>query len=186
MIPENFKDDLLARVNIVDVIEPYVQLKKAGGRFYGLCPFHEEKTPSFAVHVGKQFYYCFGCGANGDAIGFLMDFDGLKYHQAVKKLAESVGLSIPKDGAPVSRRVIQRRVDAEAMQECMEHELLVCVITTSDYQNSIPVSPEDRQRFIKAVANITAAIEFVKKRRLFDYERRQIVIESRSQERAAA
>lgn len=183
MIPASFKDDLLARVNIVDVIAPCVNLKKAGNRYYGLCPFHEEKTPSFAVHTEKQFYYCFGCQATGDAIGFLMDHDGLKYGEAVKRLAESVGMTIPKDGAPTARRVIRRRVDAEAMIECMEHELLICAITTSDYQSGVEVSAEDRARFIKSINHITNAIEFVKKRRLLDYERRQIVIEAREEKK---
>lgn len=185
MIPDSFKAELLARVNIVDVISPSIALKKAGQRHYGLCPFHDEKTPSFAVHEVKQFYYCFGCGVSGDAIGFLMDHHGLKYGEAVRQLAESVGMQIQKDGALTSRRVIQRRVDAEAMLEMLEPELLICVIVTSDYQRSEPVSEEDRTRFVKASANVMRAIEFVKKRSLFDYERRQLVVQRR-QERATA
>jgi DNA primase len=182
MIPEDFKNDLLARVDIVPVISPHVSLKRAGNRFYGLCPFHEEKTASFSVHTVKQFYYCFGCQASGDAIGFLMDFHGMKYVEAIKQLAASVGMQIPKDGAPVSRHVIQRRIDAEAMLECLEHELYICAIVTGDYERGDAVSPEDRQRFIKALANITNAIEFVKKRRVFDYERRN----KREEEKAIA
>jgi DNA primase len=179
MIPESFKQDLLARVDLVSLISVHVQLKKAGNRSYGLCPFHEEKTPSFAVHAGKQFYYCFGCGAAGDAIGFLMRYFGLKFPEAVKQLADSVGMPIPKEGAPVSRRVIQRRIDAEAMLEMMEHELLIAAIVSGDYANGVEVAATDRQRFIRAINNIINAIEFVKKRHLFDYERQQIVIEER-------
>jgi DNA primase len=71
VIPDSFKQNLLNRVDIVDVVSRYVQLKKAGANFSGLCPFHNEKTPSFSVSPSKQFYHCFGCGAHGNAIGFL-------------------------------------------------------------------------------------------------------------------
>jgi CHC2 zinc finger len=121
-IPESIKRDVLARVDLVSVISPHVQLKKAGNRFYGLCPFHKEKTASFAVHTERQFYYCFGCQVSGDAIGFMMRYHGLTFLEAVKQLADQVGMELPK-GAPVSRRVIQRRIDAEAMLETMEQEL---------------------------------------------------------------
>ena len=76
MIPDSFKQDLLNRVDIVDVVSRYVQLKKGGANFQGLCPFHSEKTPSFTVSPAKQFYHCFGCGAHGNAIGFLMAYGG--------------------------------------------------------------------------------------------------------------
>ena len=73
-IPQTFIDDLLHRVDIVDLIDARVNLRKTGKSFSGLCPFHDEKSPSFSVSPDKQFYYCFGCGAGGNAIGFLMDF----------------------------------------------------------------------------------------------------------------
>ena len=178
MISESIKRDLLARVDLVAVISPHVQLKKAGNRFYGLCPFHKEKTASFAVHAERQFYYCFGCQASGDAIGFLMRYHGLKFPEAVKQLADLVGMEIPK-GAPVPRHVIQRRLDAEAMLEVMEQELLIAAIVSGDYARGVQVSDADRQRFIRAINYITNAIEFVKKRRLLDYERHQILLERR-------
>ena len=186
MIPEQFKDELLRRVRIADVIGPHVQLKKAGGRFYGLCPFHDEKTASFMVHSERQFFYCFGCGANGDAIGFLIEYHGLKFAEAVKQLAASVGMSVPKERTPTPRRVIQRRVDAEAMLQCLEHELLICAIVTGDYEQGAPVSEEDRARFLQARSRIVNAVEFVQERRPFDYERRQMVIEKREQAKVAA
>jgi DNA primase len=96
LIPESFKQDLLIRVDIVDVVSRYVQLKKAGANHLGLCPFHNEKTPSFTVSAAKQFYHCFGCGAHGNAIGFLMSHSGLGYIDAIKELAASVGMQVPE------------------------------------------------------------------------------------------
>ncbi len=96
MIPESFKQDLLNRVDIVDIVGRYVQLKKGGANFMGLCPFHNEKSPSFTVSPAKQFYHCFGCGAHGNAIGFLMEYSGLGYVEAVKDLAEGAGMKMPE------------------------------------------------------------------------------------------
>jgi DNA primase len=96
VIPDSFKQDLLNRVDIVDVISPRVALKKSGANWVGLCPFHGEKTPSFSVSPAKQFYHCFGCGVHGNAIGFLMEYAGLGYVEAVKELAESAGMKLPE------------------------------------------------------------------------------------------
>ena len=95
-IPAPFIDDLLARIDIVDVIDDRVALKKKGKDFLGLCPFHGEKTPSFTVSPSKQFYYCFGCGASGSALGFLMEFDRLDFVAAVEELANRVGMQVPQ------------------------------------------------------------------------------------------
>jgi DNA primase len=95
LIPDSFKQDLLNRVDIVEVVGRYVQLKKAGANYAGLCPFHNEKTPSFTVSPAKQFYHCFGCQKHGNAIGFLMDYGGMGYVDAVKELAASVGMQVP-------------------------------------------------------------------------------------------
>lgn len=97
MIPQGFIQDLLARVDIVDVVGRFVQLKKGGQNFLGLCPFHGEKTPSFTVSPAKQFYHCFGCGAHGSAIGFLMDQRGLTYVEAIHELAQQAGMTVPED-----------------------------------------------------------------------------------------
>lgn len=97
MIPQSFIQDLLNRTDIVSVIEKYVPLKKAGANLLGLCPFHTEKTPSFTVSPAKQFYHCFGCGKNGTAIGFLMDYAGLGFVEAVHELAGSAGMAVPED-----------------------------------------------------------------------------------------
>ena len=96
MIPDDFKQQLLHRIDIVDVVERHVTLRKAGQNFVGRCPFHNEKTPSFSVSPNKQFYHCFGCGAHGNAIGFLMAYAGMGYIDAVKDLAASCGMQVPE------------------------------------------------------------------------------------------
>jgi DNA primase len=96
MIPPDFIQTLLSRVDIVDVVERYVPLKKAGANYSACCPFHQEKTPSFTVSPTKQFYHCFGCGAHGSAIGFLMNYAGAEFVDAVKQLAEGVGMQVPE------------------------------------------------------------------------------------------
>lgn len=98
-IPSTFIDDLLARVDVVDVIEPRVPLRQRGRNFFGRCPFHEERTPSFSVSREKQIYYCFGCRASGTAITFLMELDGLGFVDAVEELAARVGMEVPRTGA---------------------------------------------------------------------------------------
>lgn len=105
MIPQSFIQDLLNRVDIVDVVGRYVQLKKGGANFMGLCPFHNEKSPSFTVSPTKQFYHCFGCGAHGTAIGFLIEYSGLGFVEAVKDLAQGVGMIVPdEDRLPPAQR----------------------------------------------------------------------------------
>jgi len=96
-IPQTFLDDLLDRVDIVEVVDRRVKLKKTGKNYSARCPFHDEKTPSFSVNPEKQFYYCFGCGAGGNALGFVMDYENLEFPQAVDNLASSVGLSVPRE-----------------------------------------------------------------------------------------
>jgi DNA primase len=97
VIPKNFIQDLLNRLDIVDVVERYVPLKKAGANYVACCPFHNEKSPSFTVSQTKQFYHCFGCGAHGTAIGFVMEHAGLGYVDAIEELARGVGLEVPHE-----------------------------------------------------------------------------------------
>jgi DNA primase len=119
MIPQEFIQSLLGRVDIVDVVDRYVKLKKAGANFSACCPFHNEKTPSFTVSPSKQFYHCFGCGAHGNAIGFLMEYSGLAYPEAIRSLAETVGMPVPetrgrsdKPGAAEAPGLTARMMDA--------------------------------------------------------------------------
>ena len=97
LIPQDFIDDLIARADIVEVVGRRVQLKKAGREFKACCPFHDEKTPSFTVSPGKGFYHCFGCGAHGTAIGFLMEYDHMTFVEAVETLASMLGIEVPRD-----------------------------------------------------------------------------------------
>jgi DNA primase len=98
MIPQTFIQDLLNRVDIVDVVGRTVQLKKGGANLMGLCPFHNEKSPSFTVSPAKQFYHCFGCGEHGSAIGFLMKYDRLEFPDAIEELASRAGIKVPYEG----------------------------------------------------------------------------------------
>lgn len=97
LIPQSFIDDLINRLDIVDVVSSRVQLKKTGKNYSACCPFHKEKTPSFTVSPDKQFYYCFGCGAGGNALGFVMDHDNLDFPQAVEELARAAGMEVPRE-----------------------------------------------------------------------------------------
>jgi len=104
VIPKSFIQDLLNRLDIVDVIERYVPLKKAGANYAACCPFHSEKSPSFTVSQSKQFYHCFGCGAHGTAIGFVMEHAGMGFVDAVEELARSISMEVPRE-APVPGQV---------------------------------------------------------------------------------
>ena len=101
MIPNDFIQTLLSRIDIVTVVDRYVPLKKAGTNFVACCPFHSEKTPSFTVSPTKQFYHCFGCGAHGTAISFLMEFGGKPFPDAVEELARDAGLEVPRTHVPL-------------------------------------------------------------------------------------
>src|SRR4030095_2547587 len=116
LIPQQFIDELIARADIAEIIGARVPLKKSGREYKACCPFHGEKTPSFWVSPEKQFYHCFGCGAHGTALGFLMEHDKLTFPEAVEDLAARLGLDVPHEAgnAPASAR----RVD-EASYELM-------------------------------------------------------------------
>jgi DNA primase len=120
VIPQSFIADLLNRVDIVDVVGRYVQLKKGGANYQGLCPFHSEKSPSFTVSSTKQFYHCFGCGAHGTAIGFLIEYSGMGFVDAVKDLAQNVGMVVPEqdDKIPPAQRAAQQQ-QSMALSEAM-------------------------------------------------------------------
>jgi len=104
LIPQHFIDELLTRIDIVDIVDGYVALKKAGRDFKACCPFHDEKTPSFTVSQNKQFYHCFGCGAHGTAISFLMDYNGIDFIDAIEELASRAGLDVPREGGDFSKK----------------------------------------------------------------------------------
>jgi DNA primase len=119
MIPQSFVQDLLNRLDIVDVVDRYVPLKKAGANYVACCPFHSEKSPSFSVSPTKQFYHCFGCGAHGSAIGFVMEHQGLGFVEAVEELARSAGLTVPKEES--GRYEHKAEGGFDALSEAMQH-----------------------------------------------------------------
>jgi DNA primase len=116
-IPESFIQELLNRVDVVEVIDASVPLKKAGSNYHACCPFHNEKTPSFTVSPTKQFYHCFGCGAHGTALGFLMEYQGLGFVEAVHELAKRVGMTVPQETRIVDKAAEQA---ALGMQEALQ------------------------------------------------------------------
>jgi len=116
MIPNDFIQTLLSRVDIVEVIDRYVPLKKAGANYVACCPFHSEKTPSFSVSQSKQFYHCFGCGAHGTAVGFLMEYGGKAFPDAVEELARDAGLEVPRVERPGER---EKRDEAQDLNEIL-------------------------------------------------------------------
>ena len=100
-IPDHFIDELLARTDITDVVASRISLRKTGQNYSALCPFHNEKSPSFSLNPNKQFYYCFGCGAGGNAISFVMEHDHLDFVEAIETLAKDAGMEVPREqGAP--------------------------------------------------------------------------------------
>ena len=121
-IPASFIQELIARADVVDIVGRYVQLKKGGANFMGLCPFHGEKSPSFSVSPTKQFYHCFGCGKNGNAISFLMDHGGMSFVEAVKDLAQQYGMQVPEEeGSPQDRaRAAEQRKKQATLTDVLE------------------------------------------------------------------
>jgi DNA primase len=118
LIPQTFIDDLLSRADIVEVVDKRVTLKKSGKNYSACCPFHKEKTPSFSVQPERQFYYCFGCGAGGNAIGFIMNFDQTDFPQAVESLARDNGMEVPREeNAAATRRQSENSKLFEVLEE---------------------------------------------------------------------
>ncbi len=142
MIPPDFIDEVLSRIDIVEIIEPRVPLKKTGQNHSGLCPFHNEKTPSFSVSQDKQFYYCFGCQASGSALKFLMEFDRMDFVAAVELLAEKVGLEVPRDQQQGSSEATRRR---KTIYEILQH--------ASDYLSEQLRENESRERAVQYLKN---------------------------------
>ena len=136
-IPQPFIQELLARADIVDIVGRHVQLKKGGANFSGLCPFHTEKSPSFSVSPTKQFYHCFGCGKNGNAVGFLMDHLGMNFVEAVKDLAQQYGLQVPEEDISPAERA--RQAKAREQQATLSS---VLEKAAQAYAKQLKVSPK--------------------------------------------
>ncbi len=133
-IPDSFIQDLLARSDIVDIIGSRIELKRAGREHHALCPFHNEKSPSFTVSPGKQFFHCFGCGKHGTVISFLMEYDRLPFVEAVEELARIAGVEVPREGGVgPARAVLEGPLDALAAAERFFKEKLRAAPQAIDY-----------------------------------------------------
>ena len=146
-IPQSFIDDLLSRVDIVEVIDRYVPLKKAGANHKACCPFHGEKTPSFSVSQPKQFYHCFGCGVSGNAISFLMEFDNMHFVDAVEYLADRAGLEVPRDAVTTITPSQQGLFDALAACTDFYKQQLRKTPKAIEYLKQRGISGKTAQRF---------------------------------------
>ncbi len=146
-IPQDFIDDLIARADIIEVVGKRVELKKAGREFKACCPFHGEKTPSFTVSPAKGFYHCFGCGAHGTAIGFLMEFEHMSFVDAIESLAGSMGVDVPRDESDHPARrydelfSLMESVDKFWQSQLREH------VVASDYLKQRGIDGETARRF---------------------------------------
>jgi DNA primase len=146
-IPQDFIDDLIARADIIEVVGKRVELKKAGREFKACCPFHGEKTPSFTVSPAKGFYHCFGCGAHGTAIGFLMEFEHMSFVEAIESLAGTMGVDVPRDESDRPARrydelfSLMESVDKFWQSQLREHSV------ASDYLKQRGIDGETARRF---------------------------------------
>lgn len=145
-IPQYFIDDLLARINITEVVDSRVKLKRSGKNYSGLCPFHKESTPSFTVSPDKQFYYCFGCGAGGNALGFLMEYERLSFPEAVEELARMAGVDVPRE----------QEINANPQREQKIRSQLNLLEQACDFY----------QRMLRESEHRDAAVSYLKKRGL--------------------
>jgi DNA primase len=147
MIPQDFIDDLIARADIIEVLGRRIQLKKAGREFKACCPFHDEKTPSFTVSPNKGFYHCFGCGAHGTAIGFLMEFDHMSFVEAIEALASMMGVDVPRDE---SDRPARRYDELFSLMGSVENHWQACLRDNSnavDYLKQRGIDGATAKRF---------------------------------------
>lgn len=148
MIRPDVIDRIMSAVNIVDVINDRVTLKKSGKNYIACCPFHEERTPSFTVEEGKQLSYCFGCGWSGSAAGFLMDFEKISFIEAMKKLSQITGIPLEDDltqTAPIiSQRKMKQILDAE-----LTEKLVIAI-----YENGSGFTEDDKRRYSLAKARL--------------------------------
>ena len=149
MIPESYIQELLHRIDLVDLIDGYVHLKKAGANYAACCPFHNEKTPSFTVSPSKQFYHCFGCGAHGTAIGFLMEYSGLGFVDAIKELSSRAGMQMPEEDnqRPDNGPRITTLTDVMARAAKYYYEQLKLSEAAIDYLKWRGLSGEIAQKF---------------------------------------
>ncbi|MDU0809852.1 MAG: DNA primase [Burkholderia sp.] len=148
MIPHSFLHVLLNQVDLVSLVSRFVQLKKVGINLIGLCPFHNEKSPSFTVSPTKQFYYCFGCGSNGTAISFLIEYKGLTFHEAIQELAQSVGLTVQYESSSPHFEAGERNRQISVSTSALTTLSSVMQVACSYYRKQLRISP-DAIRYLK-------------------------------------
>ena len=151
MIDQSTISEVLSRVNIIDIVSARYDIKKAGKNHHACCPFHDEKTPSFTVCEQKQFYYCFGCGANGNAIGFMMAFERMEFPEAVKFLAAQCGVNVEDSD--------HKQEMPRQLLEQYELDKLIILIYKSDKEAGKRITLEDSRRHRLAVARVDAINE---------------------------
>ncbi len=139
LIPRQFIDDLLARTDIVDLVEKHVPLKKAGKNYQACCPFHTEKSPSFTVSADKQFYHCFGCGAHGNAISFIMEYERLDFVDAIEELASELNLEVPREESKLTPAQQKQQQQAQ-LQKQDDYQLMEKI--SRFYQQQLKTSPD--------------------------------------------
>ena len=160
LVPRSFINDILAKADIVDVVNSRVKLKKAGSNNYqACCPFHHEKTPSFTVSKNKQFYHCFGCGAHGNAIGFLMEYDKLEFLEAVEELANFLGLDVPRE--PSSTKIDKPQPGFKTKRDLYELMQEIARLYQQQLLNSIPAQAYLQKRGLSQEIIERFAIGFV-------------------------
>ena len=160
LVPRSFINDILAKADIVDVVNSRVKLKKAGSNNYqACCPFHHEKTPSFTVSKNKQFYHCFGCGAHGNAIGFLMEYDKLEFLEAVEELANFLGLDVPREQS--STKIDKPQPGFKTKRDLYELMQEIARLYQQQLLNSIPAQAYLQKRGLSQEIIERFAIGFV-------------------------
>ncbi|ODS24861.1 DNA primase [Candidatus Endobugula sertula] len=145
IIPQTFIDDLLERIDIVEVIDNRVKLKKAGKNYSACCPFHDEKTASFTVSPDKQFFYCFGCGASGNSLGFVMDYERVSFPEAVESLAKSVGVNVPRE----QTKDPQKRAKEDAQEKARKILYQLMESANTYYQEQLRIHPKKAVNYLK-------------------------------------
>lgn len=160
MIPKAYIDNLLSRLDIVTVIDSRIKLKKTGKNWSACCPFHDEKTPSFSVSEDKQFYYCFGCGASGNALGFVLGYEGGEFPAVVERLAQSVGMEKWTSDRQTKRSLIpaERR---RKLEKIMANERYLLSFVKASMQSGTMPSNEDKQRARLAADRIKKITEIL-------------------------
>lgn len=145
MIPQSYIDDVLSRAIVSDVIGGRITLKKTGKNWSALCPFHDEKSPSFSVNDDKQMWYCFGCGAGGNVIGFVMDYDRVEFPQAVRSLGVSLGLGDPESSdRPIKAMPTKTE---KGLRNILVTERLIVAMAESDTSKGLALSEDDKKRY---------------------------------------